>query len=286
MSVADEHADAAYWIASYPKSGNTWMRLFLETYRHNPDQPLPINNLPSGTAAYSRKLLDDLLGVETADFPPDFLTDLRPRCYDLMAGEDGFRYIKTHECYTETASGEPVFSANSSGGAVLIVRNPLDVVISLSHFLHLSVWEAIEHLDGPKRPSHHMLTGLIPHDTGSWSSFAQSWLNGTLRLHVVRYEDMLSTPESVFAGVVRFMGLPVDQERLQKSIAFTRFDRLKEQEEKTGFAAMQTGAKSFFRMGQKGLWRDQLKQEHIEAVLSKHQEMMQYFGYFPLPYFE
>ena len=42
------------WIASYPKSGNTWMRAFIENYLQNPDKPLSINQLISFSSAESR----------------------------------------------------------------------------------------------------------------------------------------------------------------------------------------------------------------------------------------
>ncbi|MEM9783942.1 MAG: sulfotransferase, partial [Pseudomonadota bacterium] len=33
------------WLASYPKSGNTWMRLFLANYIMKRETPLPINEI-------------------------------------------------------------------------------------------------------------------------------------------------------------------------------------------------------------------------------------------------
>jgi len=110
LSAHQPTPKGVYWIASYPKSGNTWLRLFLETYTQNPDTPLHINSLPNGALPYRRKLFDDALGLETADFPPDFLTELRPRVYDDLAHSGKFQFAKTHECFTYTASNEPVFS--------------------------------------------------------------------------------------------------------------------------------------------------------------------------------
>ncbi len=282
MSADTPQSAGTYWIASYPKSGNTWLRLFLKTYYDNPKTPLSINSLPSGSTAYLRRHFDELLGLETADFPPELLSNLRPRCYDLMAQGDNFSFVKTHECFTRTASGEPVFSAASSAGAIVIVRHPFDVAVSLSHFLRISVDDAITRMAGPDADAGaRTLTEAIPHETGSWSSFAHSWINGSLPFHQLRYEDMLDHPEATFSGVLKFLNAPHDTARLRKSIAFTSFDGLKKQEAQNGFAAMQTGASAFFRAGKKNNWQHQLSSKQRDRLQRDHFDMMTRFHYLP-----
>lgn len=281
MSHSPAQNKSTYWIASYPKSGNTWLRLFLENYFENPNAPLHINSLPSGSIAYLRKHFDEQLGLETADFPRQMLTDMRPRCYDLMAGAENFRFVKTHECFTRTSTGEPVFSDRTSAGAILVVRHPYDVAISMSHFLSMTIEDTITRMSGLARSDENAFTEVIPHETGSWSSFARSWLDGSLPLHVIRYEDMLEHPEDAFAGVLNFLKEPPDKARLQKSIAFTSFDELKRQEAETGFAAMQTGAESFFREGRKDNWQDQLSSGQHQRLRREHAGMMKRLLYRP-----
>ncbi len=36
---------AIIWLASYPKSGNTWMRVFLRTLESNPNELAGINTI-------------------------------------------------------------------------------------------------------------------------------------------------------------------------------------------------------------------------------------------------
>ncbi|MEP5153096.1 sulfotransferase domain-containing protein [Planktotalea sp.] len=281
MTTIQAKSKCTYWIASYPKSGNTWLRMLLATYFSGLDVPLNINALPSGTLAYHRKRFDELLGLETADFPTETLTDLRPRIYDMMAGSQDFQFVKTHECFTRTSSGEAVFSEATSAGAILIVRNPLDVAVSMSHFLRMSIDDTITRMSRNSQSSQRIQTELIPHETGSWSSFAQSWFEGSMPLLVVRYEDLLDQPEMAFSKVLSFMNEPINEARLQKTIAFNAFENLRAQELKDGFAAMQTGAASFFRKGQNNNWKQQLTSEQQERLHSDHVSMMKQLGYEP-----
>ncbi|MGH1579289.1 sulfotransferase domain-containing protein [Planktotalea sp.] len=279
MSAPIQQGKGNYWIASYPKSGNTWLRLFLETYMQNPEKPMHINDLPSGSFAYQRSTFDNMLGIETADYPPDLLTEMRPRVYDHLADPNAAQFIKTHERFTYTRSGEPVFSSTSSAGAILILRSPLDVAISMSHFLRMSIERTIARMAGAHESPNQTLTDSVPHQTGSWSNFAQSWLDGTLPLHVMRYEDMLDTPEETFSKALQFLKRPIDETRLQKAIAFTRFKTLQEQERKDSFATMRTGAKAFFRQGKKDIWQSHLSSAQQLTLQKDHAEMMHKFGY-------
>ena len=67
-----------YWLASYPKSGNTWFRTFLRNLIEDGDQPADINDLSTGSIASSRGWLDEVLGFDTAELDPDEVDRLRP----------------------------------------------------------------------------------------------------------------------------------------------------------------------------------------------------------------
>ena len=206
-----------YWLASYPKSGNTWLRIFLENYIRNADKPVSINSLPSTAIAYRRELMDDQLGMETADLAPHVVNRYRPRFYEAMADLPEFRYVKTHECCHETDVGEPVFSRQATAGVVLLVRNPLDVAMSLAHFMLLSTDEAIVEMANEQltlSPETNSLYEILPQLVSSWSHHTVSWLESEFRVLTVRYEDLLSKPCKAFADVVRFLKFPEDEARL------------------------------------------------------------------------
>jgi hypothetical protein len=66
------------WLASYPKSGNTWLRGFITALLHPGNAGIDINNLYTTTIASSRQLFDELTGVSSADLAPEEIEKLRP----------------------------------------------------------------------------------------------------------------------------------------------------------------------------------------------------------------
>ncbi len=70
-----------YWLASYPKSGNTWLRSFLSNLQQDGDAPADINELATGTIASARDWLDEALGFDSADLSADEIDRLRPAVY-------------------------------------------------------------------------------------------------------------------------------------------------------------------------------------------------------------
>ena len=75
------------WLASYPKSGNTWLRAILTNYLNQDKQPASINELIGGSGAVSRHEFDELLGLESSDLRPDESEQYRPLFYKLLASE-------------------------------------------------------------------------------------------------------------------------------------------------------------------------------------------------------
>ena len=56
-----------YWLASYPKSGNTWLRCFLLNLRRDADAPARLEELAQDRLASDRGWLDELLGFDSAE---------------------------------------------------------------------------------------------------------------------------------------------------------------------------------------------------------------------------
>lgn len=271
-----------YWLASYPKSGNTWLRVFLENYQRDATEPVSINALPPGNIAYQRATIDDWLGVETADMPCETVDRYRPRFYELMTDSPNFRYVKTHEQFRTNDRGEPVFSRRATAGIVLLVRNPWDVVISMAHFMCLSIAQAIREMANddftlsPQARSHY---DHLPQLVGSWSTHANSWLDSGLRLHIARYEDLVAKPTAHFGEIVKFLGYSHDQDRLERAIEYSRLDQLRLQESRDGFGGLHTGASVFFRNGKACAWRGVLSQEQIDTIRQQHCEVIERIGY-------
>lgn len=271
-----------YWLASYPKSGNTWLRIFIENYVRNEPQPIDINTLPPPNVAYDRGFIDELLGVESASLPESVIDLARPRIYEAAKELPGFRFVKTHEQHRLNSAGESVFSQAATAGVILLVRNPLDIAISLAGFMCVSNRTATEWLADETYslyPQRNYVSDQLPQLVGSWSTHVKSWLHSGLRIHVAKYEDLVTDPATHFAKVVRFLELPFDAERFARATRQSNFQTLQKQEATGGFRELATGAGSFFRNGKINNWRKELTEPEIERLSIKHHQMMSEFGY-------
>lgn len=272
-----------YWLASYPKSGNTWMRIFLANYLDGGHQPISINELSTSLAA-DRSIFDEETGLESSLLSSDESMRLRPFLYErLSVGSEENRYLKIHDACIEAFCGMPVTSIKGTAGALYIIRNPLDVAVSWADFNRKTIDQAISDLGNKdftlcgksKRAVKQLLQPLH-----SWSGHVESWAdNPWSPVEIIRYEDMKSDPASTFFRVVDFLNLPFDESRLQKAIAHSEFGKLKKQEQQMSFRESSPFAPVFFRNGDAGGWRKTLTTEQVGRVVEEHKTVMQRFGY-------
>ena len=274
-----------YWLASYPKSGNTWTRIFLTNYLKGGDQPADINHLDGGPIASDRDLFDRWAGVEASDLSYDDIADLRPHVYRQMALHIAHPlYIKTHDACTRNSDGDLLFPADVTGAVVYIIRNPLDVAVSYSHHGGRALEQVVENMCNPNGYVYETPTRLppqLPQRLLSWSGHVCSWVDDSgLAVEVVRYEDIQSDPEAAFARIIRTLELPLDLQKLSKAVAFSRFESVREQETVSGFKERPLRADTlFFREGRSGGWHSELSSELADKIIDAHKEIMRRFGY-------
>lgn len=273
------------WLASYPKSGNTWMRVFLTNYLHNADTPADINDLEFMGIATARELFDTYAGLESSDLTHDEIDAARPAVYRLLSQDSpGLRFVKVHDAYTLLPDGSPVFPADVTTGAVYIIRNPLDVAVSRRAHFSETLEQTVAGMANPKArfaATQRALRTQLRYTLGSWSKHVCSWLDSPLAfpVHVVRYEDMYQHPHDTFAQVLAFVGLPLDPVRLEKALRFSHFDTLQRQEAAHGFQERPQHMSRFFRTGKVGSWQEQLAAEHVAQIIADHGAVMRRFGY-------
>jgi hypothetical protein len=119
------------WLASYPKSGNTGFRVFLTNLLGEEDGPAQINRMVSTPIASARGIFDDEAGIEA--LTPDEFDRLRPEIYAHLAEyAEETLFMKVHDAYTSNDKNLPLFAKEATAGAIYIIRNLLDVVISFA----------------------------------------------------------------------------------------------------------------------------------------------------------
>lgn len=274
-----------YWIASYPKSGNTWMRLLLASLRAGGSAPSFDARIGFAPVTSHFADAEAILDVEPTDLTPDELAELRHDMAMLVAREAREpQFRKVHDAWGLTPSGRPLFPPQVTLGSLYLVRDPRDIALSWAHFSGRTVDETIGFLAKPSQ-----LSKLPPRvsqtvqQLSTWSGHVLSWLEAEPRPLVVRYEDMLADPADALTKAARHLGLDTDPETVVRAVAATRFDRLQAEEEEKGFEMGQIKGRNFFRRGEAGGWRDVLTPEQAERIVSDHGEAMERLGYLQAP---
>ncbi len=272
------------WLASYPKSGNTWLRVFIASLVSG--EAADINKLTFlGGISSSRSAFDETLGVSAADLSAEQQTNLRPRVYEIWAAEaKRLLYCKAHDCYHLTSAGEPLFPTKVTRGAIYVVRDPRAVAVSFAHHTGRTIDGAIARMadvNASLARSEDRLDLQLQHRVLSWSDHVQSWLEAPFPVHLVRYEDMHADPAAAFTAVARFLGLPHDPEKIASAVAATSFSRLQEQERAAGFVERPRHAAAFFREGRIDGWRAVLTPAQIARIVAAHGAVMRQYGYDP-----
>lgn len=275
------------WLASYPKSGNTWMRAFIYNLVENPAKPGRLDSLPGFFEDESkpRWYQPYTQGRVLEDLSFDEVMAIRPQVHRDIADSQlhGSIFTKTHNMFGQL-SGQSIHNISVMAGAVYIVRNPLDVVLSVADHFGLSVDEAIDFM-GNEQTGMPTNAENVAGYTGSWSTHVASW---TVQPHpsivVLRYEDLQDKPLKAFQRVANLLGMGGDRKRVKKAIEFSDFRVLKAQEKKIGFVERSPNSQAFFRKGQKNQWPDMLSKEQVGRIVDRHREQMERYRYVPPKY--
>lgn len=284
--------DQGYWyLASYPKSGNTWCRVFITELQRLAvlPEPAPLNlnlDLQTGTIASSRHWLDDQLGINSCDLSFAELDPLRGRAGEsALLYSEGERFHKVHDAFVSPDSkGRPVVNTLGCQGAVYIIRHPEDVVVSLSHFFPWDLSQCVESLLNPQAalmPSERFGGNQVRQHMGRWDQHVHSWLDQKqIPVLAIRYEDMLTNGVETFTALAQFLGLPDDASLIETAISNTSIDRLRRMEDDLGgFVEKPEGCERFFRSGRIGEGVEQLTLEQRRRLASVLKLAMDRFDY-------
>lgn len=269
-------------LASYPKSGNTWVRSLLTAWQ-NGGEIRDLHRLAAPAMLSVRQQFDEYTGVASADLSLEAIDRLRPRFHRAVA-EDMVAplFVKLHDRFYRNRADEPVFAADACCGVVHIVRHPCAVAASYARHRNSSLDETIALMADEDAMQDWRPGGIVtrlPQRVGSWSSHTSSWQDqDEVPRLTLRYEDLMRDPEAAFCELLAFAGVEVDQALVTKSVEACRFERLQHIEADRGFPE-KPGAGPFFRRGQADAWRDELSEAQVDRILSDHGPMMARLGY-------
>jgi len=268
-------------IASWPKSGNTWLRSQLTQYISKTE--IDLNNMASMVPIDSAKSLwKEYLGMDVSEVKGKDIFAHRSSMYatlDQKLGPKKRLFLKSHSANV-AIKGQHNFNLDAIGKIVHIVRNPFDVLPSFANHMGLPVdkaWKSMQSKALALNESDKQYSEFI----SSWEYHTQSFLALLPKKDkylMIRYEDMKLRPITTFNKVIEFVGIKQDENKIIDSIWKSKFENLKSREEESGFKEAPSG-RTFFRSGKIGAFKDQIPEDIMAEMTEKYAGLMKTLGY-------
>ena len=270
------------WIAGYPKSGNTWIRLFLRAY----DDPEKFH-IEKGVARHklqdsSNYYLQRVSPVPIEELTGGELLALRGAVLVAMIRDFGNPCIKTHALCGDLGVITSTIPLTLTERAIYLIRDPRDVVFSYAAHYGLSIDEAISAMANKENMTTFSNDDLRPRQPlSSWSVNVQSWTRPLpFDQFTIRYEYLLGRPRDILRAVVDFMKLDYDASRFDQAVELTTFRNLQALESQSETVSMRPDRmEKYFRSGRAGEWRDKLTPDQIARIEADHGEVMMEWKY-------
>jgi len=267
------------FVASYPKSGNTWVRMAAICYSTG----------RADLSALGR--MGDLRVQDYHDVSPVPLCQLglpaqaqirSAAMLNLAFNLGGKREhaIKSHHAFL-CVDGIPLWHPSFVDRVVNPVRDPREVCCSAKEHFGFDTYEDCAEfmiqegqvIGGNDRPIHHVI--------GSWAQHVNSWQSADpLDVMTVKYEDLKADPLAMFEKIFEFLlDEEVERHRVEEAVKATEFDHLRKLEDEHGFPEKSDQADRFFRSGTTDGWKEELPTEVARALEDEFGKTMEGLGY-------
>ena len=274
------------WLASYPKSGNTYLRSFLSTYFFSKDDSYSFDLLKN-IGQYPKTSVFSRLGINIKDRHEVAKSHLKVQ--KKINESKTLKFLKTHSSFVKM-DGYSFTDLDNTLGVIYVVRDPRDVIISFSN-----------HNDQPINKTLEMINdnfildaddeNRVPVYMGSWSFHYNSWkpFKRVNKYILVKYEDLIKNKEKTFKEILYFLknlanvNFKIEDKKIKKIIQEIEFEKLKKLEEKIGFPESKKtkqGEKiAFFRKGSIQQWRNNLDLKTRKSIETSCEKEMKELGY-------
>ena len=279
------------WLASYPKSGNTWLRSFLSAY------------LYSENGIFNFKQLENIKQFSSKDYNfkkirnPDY-QKIIPKNWiptqKLINVDKKVHLLKTHNAMCSINNYN--FTDQHNTSAILyVVRDPRNIITSISNHYEISLDESFNFLTNTKKiifPGNDIKNKNSIKDfnfLSDWSTHYRSWKNVNFcPVKIIKYEDLLSDTNKTFISILKFLSkhieVTINKSKVKNSIFSTNFEILKKLEKNDGFiesirSKINNKKIPFFNLGKENNWKkilDKKTAKNIESHFAKDMKELQY----------
>ena len=253
------------WLASYPKSGNTWIRALLSTYFYSSDGVFDFKTMSKIYQFPSKVFFKDYKKnfsklTDTAEFWIDSQNKINK--------DNSFRLFKTHNALLDV-NNFSFTNIKNTNGCIYIIRDPRNIITSVMNHYEHDYREALDWMLNDKgllfQKEDDQFTSF--QFLSSWSNHYKSWTNTRqFPVLIVRYEDLQDKPIDIFETMINFLikvgnlSASFDKTKAKKCIETCQFENLKKKEKEEGFIESPLGQKSgkkliFFKLGKYNDWK-------------------------------
>ncbi len=279
-----------FWIASYPKSGNTLLRSILTALFFSKDGRFDFDLLKKIVSLEEVARLRNVKELvpnsfynksmeEKSSLIFNHLYELKKK--DNLGFEEDFAFFKTHFC-AENYDKKQFLIEEYTRGIIYIVRDPRDVCLSWARYANLSKQKSLDFLlnnnafiqwtgahGAPEYPKN------IPVFISSWENHFNSWNRNIFSIPylLIKYEDLVYNKESVIRLLLNFfkknynIDVQNKDEKIQNILETTQFSKMQINEKTNGFK--ESNVDQFFSVGKKNQWHKDLKNEYISIIQEK-----------------
>ena len=273
------------WLASYPKSGNTYVRSFLSAYYYSKD------------GSFNFDLLKNIEQFPDKQFFNGFIKTREEASKKWLSSQKEIikskriKFLKTHSAYG-SYDNNPFTTSEVTIGSIYIVRDPRNLVSSLMNHFSLGKDGALAMLldknRGIKSKDNNYATYTF---LSSWSNHFKSWANiNNFKTILIKYEDLENNNINIFKNLIMFVNSllnnnqGIDYQKLNKALETTGFNYLKKKEERDGFREAMFSEDEgkrvpFFNLGFDNNWRKNLDDEMVKKIENNFQKEMRELKY-------
>jgi len=279
------------WLASYPKSGNTWMRSFLISLMIKNKDGLKLKDLENIRQFPTKKQYVNLgINIDFNNF--DEVSKYWNIVQSKINSDKKIRFFKTHNAFCKKKENLFTNSKNTLG-VIHIVRDPRNVISSVNnHYQHNSLEESKSFLFDKTKGISKDATGKIdialPQVIGSWQTHYNSWKIIKKNYLLVKYESLINSPYDEFYKVAKYLEntikIKFDDKQIKYAIEASSFEKLEELEKKEGFTESMIDKKTgkrrkFFFLGPKNNWKNLLDEKIVFSIEKEFKKEMKELGY-------
>ena len=279
------------WIASYPKSGNTWIRSFISAILYTEDGNFNFNNLESIPQYPTRKQFEGIL--------QDFSNiDIIKKNWNISQTklnlDNKIKFLKTHHVNCKI-DNHAFTNFENTLGVIYIVRDPRNILTSLiNHYSLSNQTEAKKFLFeeknwlGYKKQNNKIYTTRFPTLISSWKTNYNSWKNTKKNFLLIKYENLLANPKLEFIRVIDYIKkitkFNFDEKKIKNAFDSTSFDVLQEKEINEGFYESVRdkhgdGKKKFFNLGPRNQWQELVDKNIVNEIEKQFETEMKELNY-------